>query len=212
MKCVTVLWITLVSNSFNLLDNMDGLCCGTVSIAAAMLAVVASGSGQWTDATALSALCGASAGFFVFNRAPASIFLGDAGSLLCGYLMATFTPLVTYFHEGEPSHLAVGIPFLVLAIPLYDTASVILIRVREGRPVMVGDTSHFSHRLVDLGMTRPQAVATIHLACLAIGLTATALGKVSESIGLLLIAQACMVLTIIAVLESAGYRRRKQTP
>jgi UDP-GlcNAc:undecaprenyl-phosphate GlcNAc-1-phosphate transferase len=210
MKCVTVLWITLITNSFNLLDNMDGLCAGTVAISSAMLAVVAAASGQWTDATVLTVLCGASAGFFNYNRAPASIFLGDAGSLFCGYLMAVFTVLVTYYRESEPSHLAIGIPLLVLAIPLYDTLSVIVIRMREGRPVMKGDTSHFSHRLTELGMSRRQAVGTIHLACLAIGLSATLLGKVSEASGLLIIAQACMVLTIIALLEYAGGKRAKE--
>ena len=118
--------------------------------------------------------------------------------------MACFTVLVTYYRENEPSHLAIGIPLLVLAIPLYDTASVILIRIKEGRPVMQGDTSHFSHRLTHLGMSRPQAVATIHLACLAIGMGATILPKLPETSGLLIVAQACLVLTIIALLERAG--------
>lgn len=204
MKAVTVIWIALITNSFNLLDNMDGLCSGTVAISSGVLAVVAGSSGQWTVACALAALCGACAGFFVFNRSPASIFLGDAGSLFCGYAMACFTVLVTYFRENEPSHLAIGIPLLVLAIPLYDTASVILIRLKEGRPVMQGDKSHFSHRLTNLGMSRPQAVATIHLACLAIGMGATILAKLPESGGLLIVAQACLVLTIIALLERAG--------
>jgi UDP-GlcNAc:undecaprenyl-phosphate GlcNAc-1-phosphate transferase len=209
MKGVTALWIALITNSFNLLDNMDGLCSGTVAIAAAMLALVASASGQWTDAVTLTALCGASAGFFWYNRSPASIFLGDAGSLFCGYVMACFTVLVTYYRETGPSHLAIGVPLLVLAIPLYDTASVILIRLTEGRPVMKGDMSHFSHRLVDLGMTRAQAVGTIHLACLAIGLSATLLGKLSELAGMLVVVQALMVLAIIALLERAGLRKAK---
>jgi len=210
MKCVTAIWITLITNSFNLLDNMDGLCSGTVAISSAMLALVASESGQWTDTVTLTALSGASAGFFWYNKSPASIFLGDAGSLLCGYLMACFAVLVTYYRESGPSHLAIGVPLLVLAIPLYDTGSVILIRLTEGRPVMKGDTSHFSHRLVDLGMTRAQAVGTIHLACLAIGLSATVLGKLSEATGSLVIVQALMVLTIIALLERAGLKKSRE--
>ncbi len=210
MKCVTVIWITLITNSFNLLDNMDGLCSGTVAISAAMLALVASESGQWTDTVTLTALSGAAAGFFYYNRSPASIFLGDAGSLLCGYLMACFTVLVTYYRDSGPSHLAIGVPLLVLAIPLYDTGSVILIRLQEGRPVMKGDTSHFSHRLVDLGMTRQTAVGTIHLACLAIGFSATMLGKLSETNGMLVIVQALMVLTIIALLERAGLKKSRE--
>jgi UDP-GlcNAc:undecaprenyl-phosphate/decaprenyl-phosphate GlcNAc-1-phosphate transferase len=214
MKAVSVLWIVLITNSFNLLDNMDGLCAGTVAIAASVLSMVAIQSGQWTYALALAALAGACMGFLRYNRAPASIFLGDAGSLFVGYLMACFTVLVTYFQynrssrEGsELSHLAVGIPVLILAIPLYDTLSVIVIRIREGRPIMRGDTSHFSHRLVDLGMSRRQAVTTIHLACIAIGLPATVLGQLSVSSGFLIIGQAVLVLTIVALLEHAGRTR-----
>jgi UDP-GlcNAc:undecaprenyl-phosphate GlcNAc-1-phosphate transferase len=207
MQAVTVLWIVLITNSFNLLDNMDGLCSGTVAIAAAMLALVALDSHQWTMMLILAALCGSSLGFLRYNRSPATIFLGDGGSLLVGYLMACSTSLVTYYRPSLPSHLAIGIPVLVLAIPLYDTFSVILIRLREGRPIMRGDTSHFSHRLVDLGMTRGQAVTTIHLACLAIGLPATALGQLSEERGLLIVCQALLVLTIVALLERAGRNR-----
>jgi len=210
MQAVTVLWIVLITNSFNLLDNMDGLCSGTVAIAAGVLAIVTIDSGQWTLALGLSALGGACFGFLRFNRAPASIFLGDAGSLFVGFLMACFTVLATYYRYREPSHLAVGIPILVLAIPLYDTLSVIVIRLREKRPIMRGDTSHFSHRLVDLGMTRRQAVMTIHLACLAIGLPATVLGQLSEPRGFLIIGQAVLVLTIVALLEHAGRTRARE--
>lgn len=207
MKAVTVVWIVLITNSFNLLDNMDGLCAGTAAICSGVLALLAIDSGQWSLAIALAALAGACLGFLRYNRSPATIFLGDAGSLCIGFLLACFTVLVTYYRYREPSHLAVGIPILVLAIPLYDTCTVILIRLQEKRPVMRGDTSHFSHRLVDLGMTRRQAVATIHLACLAIGLPATVLGQLTEPRGFLIIGQAVLVLTIVALLERAGRNR-----
>ncbi len=207
MQAATVLWIVLVTNSLNLLDNMDGLCCGTVAIAAAVLGVVAMDNSQWNLTLALAALSGACLGFFRYNRAPASIFLGDAGSLFAGFLMACFTVMATYYHGTKASHLAIGIPLLILAIPLYDTCSVMLIRFREGRPLMRGDTSHFSHRLVDLGMSRRQAVATIHLACLAIGLPATVLAELSEARGLLIVGQAFLVLTLVALLERAGRLR-----
>ena len=207
MKCVTTLWIVLITNSFNLLDNMDGLCAGTVAIASGMLAIVSLDSGQTALVLALASICGASLGFLRYNRAPASIFLGDTGSLFVGYSMATLTAVVTYYRHNKPSHLAIGIPVLILAIPLYDTFSVILIRLKEKRPIMRGDNSHFSHRLVDLGMNRRQAVTTIHLACLAIGIPATILGQLSERSGLLIIGQAFMVITLVALLERAGRYR-----
>ncbi|MGD0090226.1 MAG: MraY family glycosyltransferase [Planctomycetota bacterium] len=207
MRAVTVLWIVLITNSFNLLDNMDGLCSGTAAIAAGILSFLALENGQYRLALALAALAGACLGFLKYNRAPATIFLGDAGSLCIGYLIACFTALVTYYHNDQPSRMAIGIPLLILAIPLYDTCSVIWIRLRERRPLMRGDTSHFSHRLVDLGMTRRQAVATIHLACLAIGLPATTLRELSEPHGFLIIGHSVLVLAIVALLERAGKGR-----
>ncbi|MCY3018094.1 MAG: MraY family glycosyltransferase [Planctomycetota bacterium] len=207
MRVATVLWIVLITNSLNLLDNMDGLCAGATAISAGILGFLAMENGQWALTLALAALAGACLGFFRYNRSPARIFLGDAGSLFVGYLLACSTVLVTYYRRGQPSHLAIGIPFLILAIPLYDTFSVMLIRIREHRPIMRGDTSHFSHRLVDLGMNRRQAVMTIHLACLAIGLPATTLRWLPETHGFLIIGQALLVLTIVALLEHAGRTR-----
>jgi UDP-GlcNAc:undecaprenyl-phosphate/decaprenyl-phosphate GlcNAc-1-phosphate transferase len=211
MQAFTVLWIVLITNSFNLLDNMDGLCSGTVSISALMLMLVALQSNQGSLVLVLAALGGACLGFLYYNRAPASIFLGDAGSLFCGYIMAALTALVTYYRYTFPSHLAVGIPLLILAIPLYDTLSVIVIRLREGRPITRGDTSHFSHRLTDLGMSRREAVTTIHLACLAIGLPATVLGKLPPESGFLILGQALLVLTIVALLERASRRKNRES-
>ncbi|MCW8131166.1 MAG: undecaprenyl/decaprenyl-phosphate alpha-N-acetylglucosaminyl 1-phosphate transferase [Planctomycetota bacterium] len=209
MQAATVLWIVLITNSFNLLDNMDGLCTGTVAIASAVLGMVAMSSGQGTLAVALAALSGACLGFLKWNLSPARIFLGDAGSMFVGFLMAALSVVTTYYTYRE-SVLSVGVPFLILAIPLYDTASVMFIRLREGRALLKGDNSHFSHRLVDLGMTHRQAVSTIHLAALAIALPAAAIRNLSAQEGLLLVGQALLILTLIALLERAG--RMKQKP
>jgi UDP-GlcNAc:undecaprenyl-phosphate GlcNAc-1-phosphate transferase len=208
-QSATICWIVLITNSFNLLDNMDGLCAGVAAIAAAMLGLVALDSGQWNLMIALGALSGACLGFFKYNRSPASIFLGDAGSLFLGFMLACLAPMVNYYRAERANHLAIGIPLLIMAIPLYDTCSVILIRLKEHRPVMRGDTSHFSHRLVDLGMSRRQAVFTIHLACLAISLPAIVLGSLPEERGFLIIGQALLVLTLIALLEHAGRKKQK---
>ncbi len=207
MQAVSVLWIVLITNSFNLLDNMDGLCSGTVAISSAVLALVALTAGESPLALSACALSGAAVGFLWWNRAPASIFLGDAGSLFVGFNMACLTVTTTYYHYQSESVLGIGVPFLLLAIPLYDTASVILIRLREGRKVWKGDTSHFSHRLVDLGMTRRTAVSTIHLAALAIALPAILLARLPAAEGCLVVGQAVLVLTLIALLERAGRHR-----
>jgi UDP-GlcNAc:undecaprenyl-phosphate GlcNAc-1-phosphate transferase len=207
MQTATVLWIVLITNSFNLLDNMDGLCSGTVMISAAVLGIMAMQAGQAPLALSLCALSGACLGFLRWNMSPAKIFLSDAGSMFVGFLLATLSVVTTYFHYRE-SVLSVGVPFLILAIPLYDTASVIFIRLREKRNLLKGDTSHFSHRLVDLGMTHRQAVATIHLAALAIALPAAVISHLSIAEGLMLIGQAILILTLIALLERAGRLKR----
>jgi len=203
MHIATVLWIVLITNSFNLLDNMDGLCSGTAAIAAGVLSIVAIESGDAPSALLLAALSGACLGFLKWNLAPARIFLGDAGSQGLGFLLATLSASTTYYTYQE-SVLSVGIPLLIFAIPLYDTASVFWIRFSEGRALFKGDNSHFSHRLVDLGMSRRQAVATIHLAALAIALPAAVIPRLDTAAGLLLASQALLILTLIALLEYAG--------
>jgi UDP-GlcNAc:undecaprenyl-phosphate GlcNAc-1-phosphate transferase len=206
MQAVTVLWIVLVTNSFNLLDNMDGLCAGTAAIAALALSLVAAASGQAALALTLSALAGACLGFLVWNLAPARIFLGDAGSQFIGFLIACLSVLVTYYHYRE-SPLSLALPFLILAVPLYDTVSVVAVRLKERRHPLLGDTSHFSHRLVALGLSRRQAVATIHLAALATALPALAIRELPVRTGLLLAGQAFLILGLIAMLEYAGWKR-----
>jgi UDP-GlcNAc:undecaprenyl-phosphate GlcNAc-1-phosphate transferase len=208
MQAVTVLWIVGLTNSFNLLDNMDGLCAGNGAIGAGLLAMIALSTGEIPVAILAAALAGGCLGFLKWNLAPAVIFLGDAGSMFIGFLMATLSVVTTYYHYHE-SPLSIGVPFLVLAIPFYDTASVMFIRMKERRSLLAGDTSHFSHRLVDLGMTRRQAVLTIHLATLAIGLPAIVIQKLDITGGLLLVAQSLLILTVIALLERAGYVRRQ---
>ncbi len=103
--------------------------------------------------------------------------MGDAGSYLVGYLLAMATLTATFAGANLPKH-AILAPLCVLAVPLYDTATVVLIRLRSGRSPFVGDKSHFSHRLVELGMTKPQAVLTIYLATATCGLGALLLHEV----------------------------------
>jgi UDP-GlcNAc:undecaprenyl-phosphate/decaprenyl-phosphate GlcNAc-1-phosphate transferase len=208
-QAITVLWIVLLTNSFNLLDNMDGLCAGTVAISAGLLALVAGQTSQGAVAVVASALAGAGLGFLKWNFSPATIYLGDAGAMFCGFLMATLCVVTTYYHYRE-SPLSIGVPFLILAIPLYDTASVLILRLRSGRPLLKGDRSHFSHRLVDLGMSHRQAVATIHLAALAIGLPAVVIRRLTTSEGLVLVGQSLLVLAVIALLERAGHLRSER--
>jgi UDP-GlcNAc:undecaprenyl-phosphate/decaprenyl-phosphate GlcNAc-1-phosphate transferase len=119
---------------------------------------------QFFVAAMVLALAGGLLGFLRFNWPPASIFMGDAGSYFLGYWIAVTTMLATYVDSVSPRPHTVLTPLCLLAIPIYDTLSVVWIRLREGRSPFHADKRHFSHRLVDLGLTKKQAVITIYLA------------------------------------------------
>ena len=122
-------------------------------------------------------MIGALGGFLVHNHAPARLFMGDAGSNFLGFLLGALTVVGTYHISGVDSPFSVLAPLLVMAVPLYDTISVVLIRLREGRSPFQGDRRHFSHRLVARGLTPAQAVWTIDLVTLAGGLGALLLHR-----------------------------------
>lgn len=212
---LSVLWIVGLINAFNMIDNMDGLAAGVAAIASAILATVMfltpkplSGEPQLFVAGFLLVLLGGLLGFLWHNRPPARLFMGDAGSYLVGYLLAVISMTATFAGENMPRH-AVLAPLCALAVPLYDLVSVIALRLRAGASPFVGDTRHFSHRLVELGMSKAQAVLTIYLMAATCGLGALLLHQVNTFgamvIGLLV---ACVV-CLIAILEAAGRRAKR---
>ena len=207
---LSVLWIVGLVNSFNMLDNMDGLSAGVAAIAAAMLAAVMllapdpiTNQPQLFVAGLLLVVVGSLLGFLWHNRPPARLFMGDAGSYLVGYLLAMATLEATFAGYGERPH-AILAPLCVLAVPLYDTASVVLIRLRSGRSPFTGDKSHFSHRLVELGMTPGQAVLTIYLATATCGLGALLLHQVNLAGACIILLLVGCILLLVAILEIAG--------
>lgn len=202
---VTVLWIVLITNAFNFLDNMDGLSAGVAAVGAAIFAVAAMAVGQVFVPVMAFVLVGTLAGYLVFNFPPASIFMGDAGSLVIGYLMAVLTVLTTFYDPGLGlTRLGVFVPIVVLAVPLYDVTSVVVHRMRLGLSPFRGDRRHFSHRLVRRGMSTRGAVLTIYLATAATGLPAIVLPRVPLWGAVLLLVQCICVVIMIAVLEHAG--------
>ena len=128
---LTVGWVVVVTNAINLLDNMDGLSAGVAASACCIFLLIAAQSGQLFITAALLALMGSLLGYLRYNFPPASIFMGDAGSLTIGYLLSTLTILATYYQKGNV--YAVILPLLVMAVPLFDTTSVILLRLRLGK-------------------------------------------------------------------------------
>jgi len=199
---VTVLWIVLITNAFNFLDNMDGLSAGVAMIAAAIFGVTSMMAGQVFVPVLAWVVVGSLLGFLVFNFSPASIFMGDAGSLVVGYMMAVLTILTTFYDPAQStSPVGVIVPIVVLAVPLYDVTSVVIHRLRLGESPFRGDRRHFSHRLVRKGLTPRGAVLTIYLATAATGLPAILLPSVNWTGAVLILLQCLCVVVMIAILE-----------
>ncbi|MFM8573985.1 MAG: glycosyltransferase family 4 protein [Pirellula sp.] len=206
---LSMIWIVMLINSFNMLDNMDALSAGVAAIVSAMLGLMLlttpeSGQGQpqLFVAVMVLALLGGLLGFLKYNWPPATIFMGDSGSYFVGYWIAVTTLLSTYSGASGQTPHAVLAPLCLLAIPIYDTLSVIAIRLREGRSPFQADKKHFSHRLVELGMTKKQAVGTIYVATLTCSLGALLLPRtdwVGAGIVLLIV---LAMLALIGLLEN----------
>ena len=205
----TVLWILVLTNAMNFLDNMDALSAGIGLIASLIFAgimVVMVRTPTMSVALPLVLLSGALMGFLFWNRPPASIFMGDCGSNLIGFLLATLTVTGTFYESTGSRHVMLA-PLCVMAVPLYDFCTVILIRLSQRRSPFHGDKSHFSHRLVELGMRPAHAVLTIHLTTAMTGLGGLLLYKVPDWAGAtLVVALIFCVLAIIAILETVGRR------
>lgn len=210
---LSVLWIVGLVNSFNMLDNMDGLSAGVAAIASTIMAAVLllapdpeTSGPQLFVAGFLLMLVGALVGFLWHNRPPARLFMGDAGSYLIGFLIAVCTMLATFTGGDLPRH-AILAPLCALAVPLYDTISVICIRLHQRRSPFEADKNHFSHRLVDLGLSKTQAVLTIYLTTAACGLGALVLYQVNTIGAITVTLSIACLLTVIAILEATARRR-----
>lgn len=204
---LTIAWVVLLTNAFNFLDNMNGLSSGVAAVCALNFFLVSRLGGEFFMMAMFAILAGAVAGFIPWNFPRARLFMGDGGSLFIGYMLAALSTLVTYYREGVPTQLPVVAPLVILGVPLFDTASVMLIRWRRGLPLMRGDQNHFSHRLVALGFTRTGAVLFIHLLALAVGLSAVNLPRLGWEGAAIALAQAALFFVLLFVLESVGRRR-----
>lgn len=201
---LSALWIVLIINAFNFLDNMDGASAGIAVIVSTVLFTAAALSGQVFVGGMALIFIGTLLGFLIFNFPPARIFMGDAGSLVVGFFVAILSLRTTYYHQAQNGHwYPVLLPLIVMAVPLYDFISVTILRIKSGKSPFVGDTRHFSHRLKKRGLSDTQTVLTLYLATLATSLGATILYQVNLAGAVLIFIQTVMVLSIIAVLETA---------
>ena len=148
---LTILFVVAVTNAVNMLDNMDGLAAGVAAVSALTFAVIAGGRGDYLVTALALAVAGSSLGFLRYNFPPARVFLGDAGTLMIGFLLAALGLKLDLV--GENGFIRTAVPVLALGVPLFDAILVILDRRRGGRPVYKGGTDHSSHRLATLGLT-----------------------------------------------------------
>src|SRR5262245_43586497 len=195
---VTVVWLVGITNAFNLLDNMDGLCAGVALVASGVFLLHAWHLGEYFICLLLAAFMGSLLGFLWFNFHPAWTFLGDCGSLFIGFVMGSLTLLERYVTHASSSLFPLLMPVLVLAVPIVDTVTVVFIRLREGRPIYVGDRCHLSHRLHALGLSQRATVLFLYLMTFALGLGAASLTNASltQSVLIVLHSLGCVALVL----------------
>jgi UDP-GlcNAc:undecaprenyl-phosphate GlcNAc-1-phosphate transferase len=170
---ITLLWVVGITNAFNLLDNMDGLSGGITTVAATFFLLLAAMGRppQVLVGTLAAALIGACIGFLRYNLNPATIFMGDTGSMFLGFLLAALG-IKLRFPSNVP-WITWLVPVCVLALPIFDTTLVFVSRLRRGKnPLTTPGKDHLSHRLVALGLTRREAVLTCYLIGGACGMVA----------------------------------------
>jgi UDP-GlcNAc:undecaprenyl-phosphate GlcNAc-1-phosphate transferase len=212
VRALAVLWSVGLLNAFNMLDNMDALSAGVAWIVAAALAVAPllqpERSLNWQAETAsYLLLMGALSGFLWFNRPPARIFMGDAGSTFLGFFLGIRSLETTALAPG--GWIRWGVPLCIFAVPLYDMTSVVLLRLWQGHSPFHADKQHLSHRLVALGLSSPGAVRLIHLMALASAAAGLLLYQISATAAFWVAGQlACWWLTIAGVEYFRHFRSR----
>ena len=196
---LAIFWLIAITNAINLLDNMDGLASGIAIIAAGFLALSFVNTGQYVDALILLSFAAALLGFLVYNSNPASIFMGDCGSMFVGFFLAS-SALVNVSGGRSRSFLPVlAVPILVLFIPIFDTTFVTVLRKLSGRAASQGGRDHTSHRLVALGMSERHAVWMLYGFAALSGLLAVVVQRVKLDVSLAAIAGFTILLTLLGV-------------
>lgn len=192
---VTIIWIVGITNAVNLIDGLDGLAVGVSSIAAITMLAVALLTGNMPIAITMAALAGACIGFMPYNLNPAKIFMGDTGSTFLGYMLATVSIMGLFKFYAV---ISFAVPFLILGLPIFDTANAIIRRVAAGRSPMSPDRGHVHHKLIDMGFNQKQAVAVLYVISAILGLSAVVLTTSGPVKAMLLLLALCFAGAISA--------------
>ena len=187
---VTVIWIVGIINSVNLIDGLDGLAVGVSAISSATFLIISLIVAENEISVLCAANLGACIGFFPFNKNPAKMFMGDTGSTFLGFILATISV------QGMFKMYAIisfAVPFLILGLPIFDTAFAFTRRIAKGQNPMKADRGHVHHRLIDMGLNQKQAVATLYVISTILGLSAVVLTTSGEIKAMLLMVALCTV-------------------
>lgn len=205
----TFCWILILLNAFNFIDSVDGHCAGISLIAALFFFWVSLIVKQPLVSLFVLTLGGSVAGFLMYNKKPAKIFLGDNGSLFLGFMFASITILCDYRSPGI-SAITPLIPIIIFGVPIYDTLSVVIVRIAKGNKIWDGDRNHFAHRLMGMGMKDSVAVFFSYLVCLTFGFNAILSTQIYTHLGVAInFSMFVLLMFIIAFLELYAHRRGK---
>lgn len=196
---LTIFWLIGITNAINLLDNMDGLAAGVSAIAAVFIAASFAANGQHVEAVMLAVFAAALLGFLVYNSNPASIFMGDCGSMFVGFFLASSALLSASGDRGRSFIVVIAVPVLILFIPIFDTTLVTVVRKLSGRAASQGGRDHASHRLVALGLSERRAVWMLYAFAGASGILAMLVRQFEYHTGIAMVAGFAVVLTLVGV-------------
>jgi UDP-GlcNAc:undecaprenyl-phosphate GlcNAc-1-phosphate transferase len=207
---LTIFWVVGICNAINFMDNMDGLAAGVAAVAAGSFLVIAAINGQVLVSSLAAALLGACLGFLVYNFQPALTFMGDAGSLLLGFMLAVLGIKLNFPHTTQESVWMV--PIVVLGLPIFDTTLVTLSRLRRRVSVAQGGADHTSHRMARLGLSHRRVVVSLYFVGIALGVIAAIMSAsppvyANVTLGVM----AVVALVVIFILEEA-YRQPSTSP
>ena len=199
---LTLLWLVGVTNALNLTDIKDGLCAGLSAIAAAWFWLISSQHGRLNDALMAAAICGACLGLLRLNRAPARIYMGDAGSLFLGFALGS---VALGLGVSRQTNLGVVAPLLILGVPLFETFFVMAVRWMQGKPVMQGSPDHIPIRMERMGWSTRAAVAWLWAAGAGLGAAAWLVVQLTWERALL-VAGAVGAAALLAAIRLASVR------
>jgi len=179
---LTVLWVLTIINAANFMDNMDGLTAGLTAAAAGFFMLIALTQGLTLVSSLAAALLGSAVGFLIYNFNPSSIFMGDMGALVLGFVLAVLGIKLNF--EEQPPGVTWMVPILVLALPIFDILLVVITRILEGRSPGQAGKDHTSHRLMSIGFSQRQTIFILYGACGLFGLLGLVVGAAPPDIAL----------------------------